>query len=108
VSVPLRYAVLFLSILSCAPPVWRAEYLAKHANIATREQVRAEFGEPEAIRRSTGGDEVWIYRVGKNARYGDPATYAEGSVLIGSGECVAYVLTFDGQAILRSWLRQEC
>ena len=97
-----------LLALSCAPPVWRAEYLSEQVNVATQEQVRDKFGEPQETKRSEGGDEIWIYRLGKNAKYGDPATYAEGSVLLGSGECVAYILTFDTRKILRSWLRQEC
>ena len=101
-------SVILLAVLACAQPVWRAQYLTEQVNVATQDQVRSKFGEPEDVRPSTTGYEVWVYRIGKNAKYGDPATYGEGSVLIGSGECVAYVLTFDKQAILRSWLRQEC
>ena len=99
---------LFLLTLACAPPVWRVQYLSEQVNVATENQVRAKFGSPLATQRLGNGDTVWTYQVGKNARYGDPATYAEGGVLIGSGECVAYVLTFDAQRVLRAWLRQEC
>ena len=102
-------ATLLFSVLSCAaPPVWRAEYLGQQVNLAKQDEVREKFGEPQETRPAANGDEVWVYRIGKNAKYGDPATYGEGSVLIGSGECVAYVLTFDKQGTLRSWLRQEC
>jgi len=104
----LLISLLLLLAGACAPPVWRAQYLAEQANIATQEQVQAKFGPPLASQRLENGEEVWTYRVGQNAKYGDPATYGEGSVLIGSGECVAYVLTFDQQRVLRSWLRQEC
>ena len=104
----LLIGLLLLPGIACAPPVWRTQYLAEQVNVATQEQVQAKFGPPLGSQQLENGDEVWTYRVGQNARYGDPATYAEGSVLIGSGECVAYVLTFDEQHILRSWLRQEC
>jgi hypothetical protein len=99
---------LFLAAIACAPPVWRVQYLSEQVNVATEDQVQTKFGPPLGTQRLESGDTVWTYRVGKNARYGDPATYGEGSVLIGSGECVSYALTFDKQHILRSWLRQEC
>src|SRR5574341_945485 len=101
-------SVLLLLAVACAPPVWRAQYLAEQVNVATQEQVQAKFGPPLETQVLANGEGLWTYRVGQNARYGDPATYGEGSVLIGSGECVAYVLTFDQQHVLRSWLRQEC
>jgi hypothetical protein len=104
----LLICLLSLLAIACAPPVWRAQYLAEQVNVATQEQVQAKFGPPLGTQVLANGEELWTYRVGQNARYGDPATYGEGSVLIGSGECVAYVLSFDKQRVLRSWLRQEC
>jgi hypothetical protein len=99
---------LLLVALACAPKVWRAEYLAEQVNVATQEQIQAKLGPPLGRQTLANGEEVWTYRVGQNAQYGEPATYGEGSVLLGSGECVAYVLTFDQQRVLHSWLRQEC
>lgn len=106
----MKYLIGLLSLLAiaCAPKVWRAEYLAEQVNVATQEQVQAKLGPPLGTQALADGEALWIYRVGQNAQYGEPATYGEGSVLLGSGECVAYVLTFDRQRVLRSWLRQEC
>jgi hypothetical protein len=100
--------IFLLLLLACAQPVWRAQYLNEQLNVGTQAQVRDRIGEPQETRRDENGEELWTYRLGKNARYGDPATYGEGSPLIGSGECVAYTLRFDPQKVLRSWLRQEC
>src|SRR5579885_2931724 len=105
----LPIVLAFIIISACtSPSAWRLQYLNQQINIAGADQVREGFGAPTLTQRLENDDIRWIYQIGKNAQYGDAASYGEGSVLIGSGECIAYLLDFDQQRILRSWVRREC
>jgi hypothetical protein len=104
-------ALLVFALVACSVTPPHVQYLADHVNRAAQDEIEKRMGAPALTRALENGDTLWTYQYGAygtTAVYGTSASYAEGSVLIGSAECVKYVLTFDKQNILREWMRQEC
>jgi hypothetical protein len=75
-------------------------YLERATGVATQQQVIEEFGPPALQRPGEEGGTIWIYRY---------AGFASPMLLpMEEAWCVEYVLTFDKEKILRTWVRQDC
>ncbi len=78
-----------------------SKYFQDAVNDATQEMVGKRYGRPHKIQSSADGGEIWTYfeRGSGTAGFGGQ---------VRGGGCRAYVLTFDKQAVLRSWQQQSC
>lgn len=76
-------------------------YLRSAVHRATREEVRERLGPPTVIARSAEGEPLWVYHVYEIEPGGQNSWYAYGSW------CDEYVLSFDGQGVLRRWTHRS-
>lgn len=70
-------------------------YLRTAQDHATQEEVRQHLGPPRLANPLAAGGSVWVYQFWAH-EYGD-------RVKASGTWCDEYVLTFDGQAVLRRW-----
>ena len=80
------FVLIILILTSCAG--WPDTYLKTAMNHATQDEVAKYLGPPHLTRELSTGEAVWLYGF----------TNTSGSI-----GCTAYILTFDGASILRSW-----
>ena len=74
-------------------------YLRSAENRATQEEVKQRLGPPTLTKAGPAGEPIWVYQVREQqpgGRYNAPGMW-----------CDEYVLTFDGQAILRQWTHKS-
>lgn len=74
-------------------------YLRSAQGRATQEEVKQRLGPPALTRSTEEGESVWVYQVREEqpgSRITAPGTW-----------CDEYVLTFDGQGILRGWTHRS-
>jgi hypothetical protein len=74
-------------------------YLQSAQGRATPEEVKQRLGPPALTRSTEEGESVWVYQVREQqpgSRITAPGTW-----------CDEYVLTFDGQGILRRWTHRS-
>jgi len=106
-------------LISCSP--WRDSYLDNGVGVLTQAEVREKLGKPPAVDEPLLSDDTtWMYRYILSEGDLDPwgiKTFGQqaGSVLSGPEgklrekvHCYVYVLTFDKEAVLRQWKREEC
>ena len=75
-----------------------ATYLRGAQGRATQEEVRERFGPPALIKAAPAGESTWVYQIRQEQ---------SGSRMTAPGMwCDEYVLTFDGQGILRRWTHE--
>ncbi|MBI4401848.1 MAG: hypothetical protein HY581_09480 [Nitrospirae bacterium] len=72
-------------------------YLRSATDRATQEEVKQELGPPRLMSSTQTGESVWVYEV-REIEPGSQNTWATAG-----SWCDEYVLTFDGQGILRRW-----
>jgi hypothetical protein len=92
-------AVVLMGLVACAG--YETGYFKDRVNEATEVMVAKRYGLPHKVEQLKGDQTVWIYfdRGSGTASYAGTAR---------STFCVAYLLTFDRQGILRVWQQQEC
>jgi hypothetical protein len=92
-------AVVLMGLVACAG--YETGYFKGRVNEATEEMVAKRYGPPHQIEQREGNQTVWTYydRGSGTSSYVGTAR---------STFCVAYLLTFDRQGILRGWQQQEC
>jgi len=74
-------------------------FLRSAQDRATQHEIEQRLGPPALTRSGHGGQSVWVYQV----REQQP-----GNRMTASGMwCDEYVLTFDGQSILRQWTHRS-
>jgi hypothetical protein len=88
----LLVAIIVLSLASCTP--WRVGYLRSAVNQATQDDIAKRLGAPHLEKGLTEGGSVWTYQYRRLGEYGS--------------YCTEYVLTFDGDRVLREWRGQRC
>ncbi len=88
-------------LVSCVPTQW--EYLIEAADRATEDDVKARFGPPLLTKSLEEGGSVWTYRYEETSSW-----RGKRGDMVGGLPCTEYVLNFDGQKILRYWVRQPC
>ena len=74
-------------------------YLRSAQGRATQVEVEQRLGPPALTRSTEEGESVWVYQVREEqpgSRITAPGTW-----------CDEYVLTFDGQGILRGWTHRS-
>lgn len=100
--------VVALALASCAP--WQAQYLKQAANQGTMEEVEDRLGRPHSTWDLRTGETLWAYQAGvpSGADAGGVTIVGPGWVVGRRSGCTEYVLLFDGQKILRAWMRQPC
>ncbi len=74
-------------------------YLRSAHNRATQEEVKQRLGPPALTKTGPAGESILVYQV--RAQQPGGRSYAPGMW------CDEYVLTFDGQAILRQWTHKS-
>ena len=73
-------------------------YLRQAQDRANQEEVKARLGPPAQIKPATAGESTWVYQIRQEQ---------SGSRMTAPGMwCDEYVLTFDGQGILRRWTHE--
>ena len=91
---------LFTMLLGCALFIPKeTRYLESAQGRATQEEVKQELGPPALMRSNQAGESIWVYRVREQEpgnRWTSPGLW-----------CDEYVLTFDHQAVLRSWTHRS-
>jgi hypothetical protein len=97
-----------LAMASCAS--WQAKYLKGAANQATMDEVEKQLGRPYSTWRLTTGETLWTYQAGVSARAdtGGVTIVGPGWIIGRRSDCTQYVLLFDQQKVLRTWMRQPC
>jgi hypothetical protein len=97
-----------LILTSCAS--WQARYLKEAANQATMAEVENHLGQPHSTWELGTGETLWTYQAGVPS-----GTDSSGITIVGPSwvvgrrsDCTAYILLFDPQKILRTWMRQSC
>lgn len=94
--------VLFAAQAGCSLFVAKeTRYLRSVENRATMAEVRGRLGPPTVIVPSPSGETRWVYHVYEIEPGGQNSWYAYGSW------CDEYVLTFDGQGVLRRWTHRS-
>jgi len=74
-------------------------YLRSAENRATQEEVKQRLGPPALTKTGPAAESILVYQVREQqpgGRYNAPGMW-----------CDEYVLTFDGQAILRQWTHKS-
>ncbi|MEW6542754.1 MAG: hypothetical protein AB1411_03990 [Nitrospirota bacterium] len=89
-------------LLACS--TWQADYLAQHVERATQAEVEQKLGRPVLTRPLDGGGTEWVYHVFPRSLF----DYPYRGHPYGDGSCEEYLLTFDQQGILTTWLKQDC
>lgn len=92
-------AVVMMGSVACAE--FETGYFQSRVNEATEQIVVKRYGLPHKIEQREGHQTIWTYFDRGSATSGYVGTAR-------SSFCLAYVLTFDRQEILRSWQQQEC
>ncbi len=92
-------AVVLMGLVACAG--YETGYFKGRVNEATAEMVAKRYGPPHKIEQREGHQTVWTYFDRGSATSGYIGT-ARSSI------CLAYVLTFDREEILRGWQQKEC
>jgi hypothetical protein len=92
-------AVVLMGLVACAG--YETEHFKGRVNEATEVMVAKRYGLPHKVEQLGDDREVWTYfdRGSGTSSYAGTAR---------STSCIAYLLTFDGQGILRAWQQQEC
>jgi hypothetical protein len=97
-----------LCLTSCAS--WQAQYLNEAVQHATLVEVEQHLGRPHSTWDLGTGETLWTYQSGLPSE-----TNTGGVTIVGPGwvvgrrlDCTAYVLLFDQQKILRTWMQQPC
>ena len=81
-------------VSACILTPWRVNYLTEATGHATQDDVAQSLGPPHLTQTLDSGQIVWLYKY--------PGAIG------GDSYCRQYILTFDTQRILRSWVRQNC
>lgn len=76
-------------------------YFQNRVNEATQDMVARRYGAPHQLEKRADGGSVWTYFDRGSATAGYAGTAR-------SSYCRGYVLTFDGQEVLRDWKQREC
>ncbi|MGZ8383818.1 MAG: hypothetical protein ACXWWE_07405 [Nitrospira sp.] len=92
------FLIGFLMLTAC---IAGSKYFQDGVNDATQAMVAKRHGKPHKIDPAANGGETWTY-----FERGSGTAGFSGQVR--GGGCQAYVLTFDKQAILRTWQQQPC
>lgn len=95
----LAVLLLYGGSVSCSHP--ESLYLRDKINDATQEMVLEQYGVPHDQRSLANGGAVWTYYERGSAPDGSAGS-ARGA------SCLAYVLTFDAQNVLREWKQETC
>lgn len=93
-------AVLFCSMLPACSE-FETGYFRDRVNHATQETVAHRYGSPHLIDKVQDGGSVWTY-FDRGSATSSYTGYAKSSY------CLAYVLTFDKQGVLRDWRQDHC
>lgn len=96
----ISFLSLLLVIAGCAVFVPKETlYLRSAQDQATQEEVRQRLGQPTLVSSTQSDTSVWVYQF---------RTYDPGARASATGTwCDEYVLTFDGQAVLRRWTHRS-
>lgn len=92
-------AVVLMGAVACAE--FETGYFQGRVNKATEQMVVKRYGPPHKVEQREGHQTVWTYFDRGSATSGYVGTAR-------SSFCLAYVLTFDREEILRGWQQQEC
>jgi hypothetical protein len=97
-----------LALASCAS--WQRQYLKGAANHATMDEVENNLGQPQSTWTLATGETLWTYQSGVPSAgdRGGITIVGPGWVLGRRSDCTQYVLLFDQQKILRTWMQQPC
>ena len=76
-------------------------YLESAQDRATQEEVQRQLGHPKQVSSTQAGESVWVYEI----RELEPGSQSSWSAF--GSWCDEYVLTFDGQGILRRWTHKS-
>jgi hypothetical protein len=97
-----------LAQVSCAS--WQTKYLKEAANQATMAGVENHLGRPHSTWDLQTGETLWTYQSGipSAGDTGGVTIVGPGWVIGRRSDCTEYVLLFDQQKILRTWMRQPC
>ncbi len=98
-----RLLIVFTAITLAACtwyPNREIAYLERHMGSATVQDVEEEFGPATGVQAREDGSTVRVYRY----------EGVSGPMLLDVTEvwCVEYVLTFDPEGLLRTWVRRDC
>ncbi len=97
----LETTVLSLIVLHMGCALFEAKetrFLRSAQDQATQQEVRQRLGAPTLERTTPMAESVWVYQL--RTQQVDSRMTAAGTW------CDEYVLTFDGQGVLRRWTRQ--
>ena len=92
-------------LMACSTP-WRAQYLQDANGHTHQDAIASRLGAPDRTQQLAQGGQVWTYQLcnsGGNI-YGTPHL-KNGLYGTMRSDCTLYSLTFDGQGILRNWVR---
>ena len=100
--------MIALATASCAS--WQAQYLKGAANQATMAEVEKHLGPPHSTWDLRTGESLWTYQSGVplGGDGGGLTIVGPGWVVGRRSDCTQYVLLFDQQKILRTWMQQPC
>jgi len=100
---PVRWLWLALCLVltSCVPTQW--DYLIEATDRAIQEDVENHLGAPHSIKVLEEHNSLWTYRYEVTSSW-----RGKRGDMVGGLPCTEYVLNFDGQKILRYWVRQPC
>jgi hypothetical protein len=94
--------LLVVSLLFVGCTLFEAKemtYLREAQGRVTQEGIRERLGPPAVIKSASAGDSIWVYQIREEQA---------GSRMTAPGMwCDEYVLTFDGQGILRRWTHRS-
>jgi hypothetical protein len=88
-------------LTACVPAQW--DYLIEAIDRATQEDVENHLGAPDSVTALEDNSSLWTYRFESKSSW-----WGKRSDMVGGLPCAEYLLTFDGQKILRYWVRQDC
>jgi hypothetical protein len=88
--------LIVLAIGCSTPESWRMTFLKTGQDHATQDEIKQQFGSPEAMQALAGGGSQWVYQFW---------SHESGDRLHAAGSwCDRYVLTFDEKTVLRHWV----
>ena len=97
----IRLGALLAGFIMLTACIAGSKYFQDGVNNATKAMVAKRHGKPHKIDTAVNGEETWTY-----FERGSGTAGFSGQVR--GGGCQAYVLTFDQEAILRTWQQQPC
>ena len=107
VKIALVVAIIAFAACGAFEPPWRLTYLQNGKGTLTQDEVLLKLGPPHATRKTSAGQEVWLYQYGGTYTQSQPDFVFGGQRVVSGSNCAEYIVVFK-ENILNDFTRQGC